>query len=359
MEAGSGAALADALRCSWRSLPPVLDITEERLVALAPALLMNGEAGLVWRRLDATARKRLPSARVLREAYRFQALRAALRVREIAEAVRLLRSRGVEPLLIKGWAIARLYPDHGLRPPGDIDICVRADQLETARGALRLASVALAVDLHSGAPAYGDRTVEELFARSELVEVGGTEVRIPGAPDHLRLLCLHLLSHGAWRPVWLCDVAAAIETRAPEFRWEDCLDGNPRHTQAVACVIGLAQRLLGADLTGTPLSEGGAKLPRWLVPALLRQWEQGLGASGQGPLANRLTDLIRRPGGLRAELRLRWRNPIQASFELGAPFNGWPRLPFQLVATLRRAPAFVRQVFSSAVAGTGRPLAGP
>ena len=344
MTAGAGAALADALRGSWRSSPPALDITEERLRALAPGLLMNGEAGLVWRRLDAAARQRLPSAEVLHDAYRFQALRAALRVREIAQAVRLLRSRGVEPLLIKGWAIARLYPDHGLRPPGDIDMCVRPDQLETARGALRLASVALAVDLHSGAPAYGDRAVDELFARSELVEVGGTEVRIPGAPDHLRLLCLHLLSHGAWRPVWLCDVAAIVEARAPEFRWEDCLSGHPRLTQAVSCVIGLAQCLLGADLVGTPLSEGATKLPRWLVPALLRQWEQGLGASGQGPLVNRLTDLLRRPGGLRAEVRLRWRNPIQASFELGAPFNGWPRLPFQLLATLRRAPAFARQL---------------
>jgi hypothetical protein len=343
--AGSGAALADALRGSWRSLPPALDITEQRLAALAPGLLRNGEAGLVWRRLDGAARTHLPSAGVLHDAYRFQALRAALRVREIAEAVRLLRSRGVEPLLIKGWAIARLYPDHGLRPPGDIDICVRPDQLATAREAFRLANVALPVDLHSGAPAYGDRTVDELFARSELVEVRGTHVRIPGAPDHLRLLCLHLLSHGAWRPVWLCDVAAAVEARAPEFRWEDCLSGNPRHTQAVACVIGLAQRLLGADLAGTPLSDGATKLPSWLAPAVLRQWEQGLGASGQGPLVNRLAGLLRRPGGLGAELRLRWRNPIQASFELGAPFNGWPRLPFQLLATLRRAPAFARQVF--------------
>jgi Uncharacterised nucleotidyltransferase len=342
--AGLGAARADALRGSWRSSPPALDIAEERLAALAPGLLKNGEAGLVWRRLDAEARTHLPSAGVLHDAYRFQALRAAVRMREIAEAVGLLRSGGVEPLLIKGWAIARLYPDAGLRPTGDIDICVRADQLEAARAALRRASVALAVDLHAGAPTYGDRTMDDLLARSELVEVEGTDVRIPGAPDHLRLLCLHLLSHGAWRPVWLCDVAAAVEARAPEFRWEDCLSGNPRHTQAVACVIGLAQRLLGADLAGTPLCEGATKLPRWLVPAVLRQWEHGLGASGQGPLVNRLPDLLRRPGGLRAELRLRWRNPIQASFELGAPFNGWPRLPFQLLATLRRAPAFARQV---------------
>jgi len=30
--------------------------------------------------------------------------------------------RGVEPILGKGWAIARLYPERGMRPYGDIDL---------------------------------------------------------------------------------------------------------------------------------------------------------------------------------------------------------------------------------------------
>ena len=45
---------------------------------------------------------------------------------------RLLREKGIEAILAKGWAVARLYPDRVLRPYGDIDICVSADQFNTA-----------------------------------------------------------------------------------------------------------------------------------------------------------------------------------------------------------------------------------
>jgi hypothetical protein len=346
LAAGSapGAALADALRGSWRAAPPPLAVTEEVLAAIAPALLVNGVAGLVWRRLHRNAQE-LSRAGVLREAYRFQALRAALREREIAAAVTRLRSHGVEPLLIKGWAAARAYAEPGLRPPGDIDLCVRAAQLEAARAALRTIDAGLLVDLHLEAPSYSDRSAEDLFARSRLVTLGDTNVRVPSAADHLRLMCLHLLSHGAWKPMWLCDVAAAVEAREPDFRWEDCLAGDPRRTDAVLCVIALAGSLLGADLAGTPGEQRSRSLPGWLAPAVLRQWEAGAGASAHGPLVDRLPSLFRRPARLWGELRLRWRNPIQATFELGAPFNGFPRLPLQLAATFRRAPGFVRQAW--------------
>jgi hypothetical protein len=35
-------------------------------------------------------------------------------------------------------------------------------------------------------------------------------------------------------------------------------------------------------------------------------------------------------------LRLRWPNAIQATVELGAPFNGAPRLPYQVGECVRR-----------------------
>jgi hypothetical protein len=329
---------------------------EDRLARLVPALVASGAAGLVCRRLDPT--RQLASARALRDAYRAQALRAALREREVARAVSQLRSRGVEALLIKGWAAARAYAEPGLRPPGDIDLCVRKGQVETARAALRAMDVPLAVDLHEDAPSYADRAVDELFARSEVVQVAGTDVSIPSAPDHLRLMCLHLLSHGAWRPVWLCDVAAAVEARGPGFAWDVCLAGDARRTEALGCVVGLAARLLGADLTGTPWQARAAALPRWLEPAVRRQWGSSAGASAHGPLANRVSGLVRRPRRWRDELRLRWRNPIQASFELAAPFNSLPRLPFQLAATLLRAPEFLRQMADRARRGGSRKAAG-
>lgn len=61
--------------------------------------------------------------------------------------LRRLGAAGVEPLLIKGWAIARLYPGAGLRPYTNLDLIVRPSELGAARGNL-WKPPAVAVDLH-------------------------------------------------------------------------------------------------------------------------------------------------------------------------------------------------------------------
>ena len=64
----------------------------------------------------------------------------------------LFHAEGIEAVLVKGWAIARRYPDRALRPYGDLDVCVRPDS--HARAAAVLARIASLdgpfVDLHSG-----------------------------------------------------------------------------------------------------------------------------------------------------------------------------------------------------------------
>ena len=44
--------------------------------------------------------------------------------------------------------------------------------------------------------------------------------------DQLRQLCLHLLRHGACRPLWLCDVAVMLESLPGDFDWDRCLGGD-------------------------------------------------------------------------------------------------------------------------------------
>jgi hypothetical protein len=46
--------------------------------------------------------------------------------------------------------------------------------------------------------------------------------------------------------------------------------------------------------------------------------------------------VLRRPRLLLDALRLRWPNAIQATVELGGPFNGLPRLPYQVGECVRR-----------------------
>jgi hypothetical protein len=236
-------------------------------------------------------------------------------------------------LVGKGWAIARLYPEPGLRPYGDLDLYVPPQAHAAALAALqRRPAPPGPVDLHRGFSDLDDLGGEVLFARACTAALGDGEVPLFGPEDHLRLLCLHGLRHGLSRPLWLCDVAVALESRAADFDWDRLVTGDRRRAEAVRCAIALAQKLLGARFEGVPLT--GRALPRWLVPSVLRQW--GSGSGWRDPVAV----LIRRRAGLLRELRRHWPNPIEATVGVWAPFNDLPRLPLQLALVAARAARF-------------------
>jgi hypothetical protein len=50
---------------------------------------------------------------------------------------------------------------------------------------------------------------------------------------------------------------------------------------------------------------------------------------------------LRTPARLLAALRLRWPNAVEATVGVSAPMNDWPRLPFQVGASVARAARFV------------------
>jgi hypothetical protein len=246
----------------------------------------------------------------------------------------------VEPLLAKGWAAARLYPEPGLRPYGDIDLCVRPEDYAAAQDVLlRAGGHGTLVELHPGSSWLDDRSLDDLYARSQLFPIGALgEVRILGAEDHLRLLCVHMLSHGACRPIWLCDIAAALESRPPEFDWDWCLYGNRRRSDWVACAVGLAHQLLGARMDDTPVAERARRLPRWLAPTVLRKWGQ------RHRLRVSMTAYLRRPFAALQELPHHWANGIEATVNVGGPFNEWPRLPFQLASCAVISAQFLARI---------------
>jgi hypothetical protein len=258
-----------------------------------------------------------------------------------AEVVERCRAAGVDPLLAKGWTVARMYPDPGLRPYGDIDLFVRSEQYSAAETALAdFKGRQLTVDLHRGFPDLADCPLEEVFAHSQVCQYGTSRVRVVGPEDQLRHLCIHLLRHGAWRPLWLCDVAAALESVDVSFDWDYCLRGSRQRAEAVVCAICLAHQLLAARVEHTPLADRAHSLPRWLVPSVLRQW---------GLRYERFTDLpmlntLRRPSGIVPALRRRWPNPVEATMSVGGPFNNLPRLPLQLADCLARLGRFAFRV---------------
>lgn len=332
--------MADALAGAWRAAPPAACVSAEELARVAPLLTASGAGALGWWKIRHTPLANAAPAAALREAYRFQTIRAALHEHEVERVFRLLADAGLDALLVKGWAAARAYPAQGLRPSGDVDVCVHPSQL--ARAAEVLKDADAWVDLHAGFGEDEQRDFDELYERAQSFRLGAAAVRVPCAEDHLRLLCLHMLRHGAWRPLWLCDVAAALEARPHDFDWTRFKGRDARRARWVACALGLAGELLGARVGETPLAQESQRLPRWLVPAVLAEWQRPF-ATAHGTARHRapMASYLRRPAGALRDLRNRWPSPVAATVRVGGPFNGLPRLPFQLGHGLARAAHFL------------------
>jgi hypothetical protein len=338
--------IARALAGAWRASTEPLELSPEELSRVTPLLIGSGAAGLGWWRARATPLGATQAALKLRQAYLVSSLQAAFSERAIKEVFAALRSAGVEPILIKGWAIARHYPESGLRPYGDVDICVHPYQYGAAEATVKnIERRNYQIDLHRGVENLDHHSFESLFARSQLVKLDGADVRVLSDEDHLRLVAVHMLRHGAWRPLWLCDIAVAIESRSESFDWSLCLGENSLRAGWVACAIGLARSLLGARIDDTPVARRAARLPRWLVSSVLKQWQTPF-STEQAPLSysRPMAYYFRHPSGLLKDIRKRWPGPIEATINVRGPINRLPRFPFQLGDCLTRTARFLAQL---------------
>jgi hypothetical protein len=191
------------------------------------------------------------------------------------------------------------------------------------------------VDLHPALPDLPGRSLGEVFARTVVVSLDGVTIRTLGPEDHLRLLIVHLMKHGAWRPTWLVDVALSLECVRPDFDWTYFLDGEARTSGWLLGILGLAEKALGADLGRMPDPERARRLPSWLYPSLIRQWGHRHYMQGIA-----MDEAWRSRSGVFRTAWARWPNPIQATAEMRAAFNEAPRLPYQTGEYLRRSLKF-------------------
>ena len=332
-----GRLVSAILRTAWRVRPDPLDVAPERLAAVLPLLLSpSGLAALAWWRFrHSDGGQTTPGA--LETERGLVASQAVLHRRDLRRAVARLRDVGVEPILVKGWAIGRLYPEPHMRPSGDLDLCVREADFGAARQAL-LGERSLPVDLHRGFGNLDEEDERLLFRRSVLVDCQGISVRVLAAEDHLRVLCTHMLRHGVSRPLWLCDVALALEARPSAFDWARCLGPRRQTAEWVTCAIGLAHCLLGARIDDTPRQVRARQLPSWLVPTVLRQW--GRQHRAVRPLADHRSHPLR----LLAEIAAHWPNGVQATVALRRSPGAGSRLPYQVAASLQGLTRFARGV---------------
>jgi hypothetical protein len=336
-----GGVIARLLTGAWRLTSQAPELDPEAFEPVAPVLHRTGAGALIWWRIRGSALAATSTGEGFQHAYRLHTLQAELYTRWLTEAVRRLDAAGVEALLIKGWSVARRYPEPGLRPYSDLDFIIRPGQLDAARAAFAAPpSLECAVDLHDGPSRVDPVEFDALVECAETASLGSVRVRMLGPEDHLRLLAMHALRHGVFRPLWLVDLAVCVEGRRPGFDWDRCLGPASRESDWVLGAIALSERLLGASTVDTPAEARAAALPAWFVRAVLRNWGDGTERDTR-PVFDVLIPTLRRPRLAWAELRRRWDRPIETTLRVGGSFNPRPRWPYQAADLARRTPALL------------------
>ncbi|MDT0507646.1 nucleotidyltransferase family protein [Novosphingobium sp. MMS21-SN21R] len=328
--------VARVLSGAWRASPPPCDLTPAQIDRVTPLLTMSGGTALGWWRLKGTPLA--PHAETLRGSAQLLALEEMAKDAALSELCSLLNGAGVVPLLFKGWAAARSYPEGWLRPYGDFDLVVRECDFANAHAALAKAATRFhgndfampfgprrhcSVDLHGRLDAFYDADVEILFSRAHVVSLPKGTLLAPSPEDHLRLCAIHMFRHGAWRPLWLCDVAAMSEAAGPDFDWDSCLGKRPATAAWTAAAVMLAQRLLGARSEHLPLRVRNQCVPDWLEETVLRYWSYP--HAGQINMSGDVS--FRDP---LAKLRWHWPDAIKATIWSGGLPAPGSRLPWKL-----------------------------
>jgi hypothetical protein len=327
-----GALVARLLSGSWRCDPLVPeDMAPGDVAAVVPFLLASGCGALAWARIRTDPRLAdAPECAALRDAFRYSVIDAAVGERRIAEVMECLRSADVEAMLFKGRAAAAAYGDPACRPGGDIDLLLSPKERARADAVLGEAIRRMEVDLDHD-HLVNPQVLPSLFSRRGELRLGDTDVSVPGPEDHVRLLALHALCHGVARPIWLCDVAAWVESRPGDFDWSVALTGDAHTAERVRVALSLAHHLVGMRIEGTP-AELMKSSPGWAESAVLRNWGDPRFAAPPRPW-----DTHR---GLRSRARalaMRWPpDPIFEAFRNGRRFTRWPRLPYHVIDAARR-----------------------
>ena len=336
-----GRGMAAVLSLALRPAPPASAAGFDDLDRLVPLLVNAGAAGLAWRTIKDTPARSHPAVAPLRELFEWQLLRSRIADTELATLAQKAGDAGVEPLLGKGWAVARLYPEIGLRTFGDFDIYLDPADHQ------RLVQVLKAwtgprtydVDVHRGASYLDDRPLGLLRARSALVPIGLTGIRVLSPEDLLRLGCLHLLAEGAIRAVWLCDIAVMLQQAGPAFDWDYFMSGDPLRTEWACAAIGLAHHLLDVDVSAAPRHRLTASPPAWLVRSVLGTWGAGIRSKGnRNPFSASGTSGM----GVLRSLVERWPRPVEATIGVRGRMNAAPRWPYQIAEAMRRTVGFLR-----------------
>ncbi|MEJ7846695.1 MAG: nucleotidyltransferase family protein [Pyrinomonadaceae bacterium] len=266
------------------------------------------------------------------DSYRWYLLKLKQHELLIVRAFRLYREHGIEPILIKGWAAAKLYPNGVSRFFGDTDLVVSSSAFDTASQIYKSSKgQGLNIDLHNEFRHLDTEKWENLFNRSVIIDLDGTAIRVLCPEDHFRVLCVHWLNDGGEHKIKLWDIYYAVHNRGPGFDWDLCL-GSVSQTRRrwIICAVGLAHKYLGLGIDDLPFAAEAKRLPKWLERTVEREWASPV----------RLRQLSTCLGDrklLIQQIRKRLPpNPIEATIEMEGSFDSPVRIHYQIGSIAKR-----------------------
>lgn len=180
----------------------------------------------------------------------------------------LLQKSGIQPLVLKGLALAyQYYPDPALRPGSDIDLLLKQSDFLPALKLLAEAGfsvrippqtlkrlpkeltadspprdgISVRVELHHYDPKgrhekgnFPDTEFENLDAHPQTVTINGNIIYTPGYIETLHYLMRHITKHlfisHADNPVqikWMADIISLVEHHAEKINWADLKRNRP------------------------------------------------------------------------------------------------------------------------------------
>lgn len=262
---------------TWARLSPLL----EDLDALGPDYVRLLPA--VYDRFSGT-RVEHPKLERLKGFYRRSWYHHHVLARHLDAACGELERAEIPAIVMKGMAVVACCVDNpALRPMGDFDVLVRAEQLHEALACLEEAGwrrtesfpvhplptfihalhlelmPGIYCDLHWIASPYLREVSAsgDIWARSRTAQLGQRKIRIPGPEDLLLLTLVHGARWGnETRLVWVTDALALLGSH-PDLDW-DVLVQTARSNHATAAT----------ESTLTYLRQFGAPVPDGVLEAL-------------------------------------------------------------------------------------------
>lgn len=263
------------------------------------------------------------------EERRWRIIKFKVLERQIENAFKFFRKNQIEPVLLKGWAASRKYPEKYQRFFSDIDLAVAPDLYGKA---LKLVEEnQLLIDLHCGLRHLDKVEWSVLFENSVLVKLDESEIRVLSEEDHLRVLCVHWLIDGGAYKDKLWDIFYAVENRSETFEWEKCLNTVSSNRRVwIIYTIGLAHKYLDLSIADLPFEKEARQIPVWLIKTVEREWKSSVKLRPIHTCLNDWREVFRQV------IKRVPPNPIQSTVEMEGSFDEGLRAKYQIKSVLSR-----------------------